>query len=420
MTDFIDGLEQDLVLAARRQADRRSGRAPARRGTWSRWLSGWTLRTVLVAVVLGGSVATAGAAATLVALRGSAIPAPAAADVPREQTPVADTVKVSALRVADPDRHALPWTIRVARGTTGYVCSTVGQVSDGRFGLVGLDDRFRELAPALTDSCGLARKDDVSLVGARVFAGRRATDVRTVVNGVGGDDLRTVVVEASGVHRSVPVADGGTFLTVLRGYPEDLQLQATMTFADGRRRTENLGRDPSVVPDPARGPAWRAGGTMLSGDARQCVSFTWARRLPRQPRSPFACGLLTPPGGDGRIQRGVFFAVRRLAGDGPVRIAGGAAFPGDWNGRPARTAVWGAAGTDVDRVTVTGVPGGPRRVDLDPRRGRQFVVVLPGTVPPRNVRVRVRYGDGRTVVLRGDHALVTRAVPATPSGRRKP
>lgn len=134
MTDFIDGLEHDLVEAAARRYP--AGKSPRR-----------TLRSVLLGLAIFLGISGPAAVATAVVLRNTVIEPPATADAGREQTPVADSEVVSALRAADPGSEP-PWTIRVARGQTGLVCTTVGQVRGGAFGLVGTDGRFRTLAPA--------------------------------------------------------------------------------------------------------------------------------------------------------------------------------------------------------------------------------------------------------------------------------
>jgi hypothetical protein len=357
---------------------------------------------MVIAAVLGTGAASATAAGTFAVLRGAVIAAPAARDVPREQTPVVSTGHVSPLRVADPEDDAPAWTLRVARGTTGYLCSTVGQVHGRAFGLVGLDGRFRRLDPAIADACGQEQRGRVSLVGARVFAGRDDGAVRTVVNGVAGRELRRVEVHTTSGTSRAAMAEDGTFLAVLRGRPEDMGLRVVLTFADGHRQTERFGEDRSLVLDPDGGSAWRAQGTTMSGDDRTCVTFTWARRQARAPVSPAACGRLQSRGGSPASRSGIFFAVRRLndrsVGRRPASVFGGA-----WNGRPARTAVWGAAGDDVRAVTVLGAPGGPRRL----RTGDGVILgVLPGTVSAAALRVRITWVDGHSTVVRGDEQLV--------------
>ena len=111
------------------------------------------------------SPATSGAA-TAVVLRETVVQAPDPAQVPDEQTPLAGTAVVSPVRASDPDQNALPWAIRVAKSKTGFTCTTVGQVKDGTFGLIGLDGVFRRLPGELSDACGQGG----TLTGARIVA----------------------------------------------------------------------------------------------------------------------------------------------------------------------------------------------------------------------------------------------------------
>lgn len=417
MSDFVDGLEQDLVAAARRRATAGSERR-------RRWPTS-SLRTIVLVLGITVGAASAAAAATLYTLHGSVIPAPAAVDVPPSQTLVPDTVRVSPLRIADPESGVAPWTIRVGRSSTGYVCSTVGQVVDGRFGLIGMDGRFRELAPGATDSCGQERKNAATLVGARVLAAKRSRDVRTVISGVAGDTLRRVQLRTSHGVSDVRRADGGTFVAVFAGYPEDVAAEVTLTFADGHRQIEPLGVDPSVVLDPEDGPAWKAQSWGTGGDARQCTTFAYARpgQSRRMPSAPSVCGLLQDPRGDGRVRKGFFLAVRRLS-SASVRRSPGELLSGSWRGAPARTAVWGGVGEDVEAVEVFG-PGVPTRSVLHPVF-RTILGVFPASVRPESLTIRVTMKDGTVRTVQGDTNLVSHPVrmaqrrPRTVTGRSRP
>ncbi|EHN12048.1 hypothetical protein PAI11_10470 [Patulibacter medicamentivorans] len=417
MSDFIEGLEHDLVRAAARRAGVPEPAAAGPLRALGERAGRWSLRTVLVAIVLSFGVTAGAAAATLLALRGSVIPAPAKEDVPPTQTPVPASSHVSSLRVADPDAGVPPWTLRIARSETGYTCSTVGQVRDGRFGLVGMDGRFRTMAEGVTDACGEEQRGArATLVGARVLAARRPRDVRTVVSGVAGGRLRRVEVASVGGRRRLPVAGGGAFLAVYAGYPENLGLVVTMTFAGGHRQVERLGADSRVVLDPSGGNAWTSDGSgTTSGDARTCTDFTWARQQADAPLSPRACGLLRQGGKAEKYRQfGFFFAVRRLsAAERPIGRG-----PGSnrrrWPRGLVRTAVWGVAGHDVRSVSVLGAPGGPRRALQ--RYGGIILAVLPASVPPRQLRIRLRMRDGSVRTFRGDANLVRRPVPAPRPG----
>jgi hypothetical protein len=300
---------------------------------------------------------------------------------------------VEPLRAADP-AGALPWALRVARSRTGLLCSTVGQVRTREFGLVGLDGRFRTLADGVVDGCGQR-----PIIGARVFDAPRPADVRTVVNGVAGPALRSVSVVAAGRRRSVAVGPDGSFLLVLRGYPEDIGIDVRLSFSGGRHETYSFGRSGFVVRDPGAAGAWKLNGFISDGDPRQCVDFQTARDSGGDyASSPAACGVFS----DVRRPRGYFFAVRRIE---PTTRRAWTEVRGHWVGHPARTAVWGEVGTDVERVVVVG-PDGPRQVQLAPNR--EFLAIYRPTVDPRSLRVRVTLRDGTVRTHRGDTHLVKR------------
>jgi hypothetical protein len=374
-------------------------------------------RALVVAGVLVLLIAASSAATTLLVLRGSPIPAPSPRDVPPEQTPVPASARVAPQRAADPGAGP-PWALRIAQSRTGLLCSTVGQVVGGQFGLVGLDRRFRTLAAGIVDGCGQERHNAASLVGARVFDAHDARDVRTVVNGVAGPQLRRVTLQAGRLRRDVPVGPGGVFVTALRGYPEDLGIRVALMFADGHVERHPFGVSDSVVPDPTGGRAWRTeafqfgrpipvrcakpgarrGCRPAGGPAEVCVRFRPARVTRNPPFSEAVCGRFP----DARRRTGYFFGVRR-------EVPGPAFVPGDfyaagWKHHPPRTAVFGIAGQDVTRVDVDG-PGGRRHVVIAP--GGAFVSVYGPDVRPADLTVRVTLSGGRVETHRGDANLVT-------------
>lgn len=364
-------------------------------------------RPVLVAVALVLLLAATAAAGTLLVLRGAVIPAPAERIAGPAEFPIAGSSNVEQLRAPDPG-HAPPWTIRVSQSTTGLTCTTVGQVVDGHFGLVGLDGRFRILAEGAVDGCGEVRPGS-ALLGARVFDGRGRADVRTVVAGDAGPTLVRVTVVADGHSRLVHMAADGTFATVLRGYPEDAALAVQLRFRDGRTETHDLGRDPSVVPDPLGAPAWSTQiselGQRPGSPARAyqllCVQFRTAREQSRPAISPGACGMVTGIRSGGHTEDGLFFAIRRIAPDHRRFIRH---FDQQlWNDHPARTAVWGFAGTDVRSITVIG-PSGPRILRLAP--GRTFLAVFPSRVDPARLHVRVLRANGSSQIYAHSHGLL--------------
>ncbi|MCW2990811.1 MAG: hypothetical protein JWM73_1405, partial [Solirubrobacterales bacterium] len=125
-------------------------------------------RSLLLGIAIALGLAGSAAAGTLLLLRGSVIPAPQKIDVGAVQFVVPDSIRLADQRAADPDGGA-PWGLQLSRSETGLVCSTVGQVVGERFGLVGLDGRFRVYEPGVVDGCGAEQENATTLLGARVF-----------------------------------------------------------------------------------------------------------------------------------------------------------------------------------------------------------------------------------------------------------
>ncbi len=354
-------------------------------------------RALALAALLVLPVSAASAAATLLVLRGSVIPAPRA--TAPEQTPAPGTGRLAGFSVADPRGDSTRWTMRLATSRTGLLCSTVGQLAGGELGIVGLDGRWRRLSPEAADACSIVRPNASSLVGARIFDARRQAGVRTIVSGVAGERLRGVTVTAAGSTRRVAVHAGGTFLAVLAGLPEDLGLDVRLRFADGHVERHPFGIAPLVLPDPDGGRAWRVEQGVLSGASTACVSLRLARQRLNPASSPGACGRL----GDGRRRRGVFFAIRRLTPG--MKASFDSPFGGAWRATPPRLLVWGAAGEDVASITVRG-PRGARRTGSFYRPNGAFAYMFGPRVRPDQVTVTVRFRDGRTLVRRRSTGLV--------------
>jgi hypothetical protein len=363
-----------------------------------RWWQRISPRALAVAVAIAVPAAGASAAGTLYVLRGDVIPAPRA--TPPEQTPRPGTSHLVAARAADPAPRRAPWALRLATSQTGLLCSTVGQVVGDRFGVVGLDGRFRALAEGAVDSCSARRSNAATLVGARIFTADRASDVRTVVSGLAGDTLRAVEVQAHGQTRTVAVGAGGTFVTTYAGLPEDLALRVALRFADGHIERHDFGVGPMVFADPGSGHAWRLQSGGLGGDDRTCVTVLNARQRTRPAISPAACGRLTL---GRRAPRGLFFDVRRLTpGTGGLPVSPFGA--GRWGRTPPRLLVWGAAGADVASIDVHG-PAGQTASHTWYRPNGAFAFMFGPGVQPRQVRVIVRFRDGRRVERSSSYQL---------------
>ncbi|MDA0180857.1 hypothetical protein OJ997_11180 [Solirubrobacter phytolaccae] len=372
---FFDDVERDLVRAAAKRV-----RSPRRR------FAAFALTGTLALGVAGTA-----AGGTYLALRASSIAPFAAADVTPEQRVAPGTSRVLEPRAADPERGLAPWAVRVSRSGTGLVCTTVGQVRDREFGLVGLDGTFRALPEANADSCG-----EGVLLGTRVFAADRREDVRTVINGVAGEGVKRVMVSVRGGEpRVVPHSPEGAFVLALRSYPEDLAPVVTITYATGEpRRYAFAGGSGYTVVDPDGGPAWRISGTVYGtvepGERSprlqpMCVTIQPARpeptghepggRVTPEPNvSPPVCGLA--PARAGVKHDSLFFATRRFSG---------------------RTAVWGAA---TGRKAVV-VRSGAFSATTKPRLNGGFLVFLPEGTDAKAVTVTVdgkRFGPKHATV----------------------
>lgn len=341
-------------------------------------------RSVALATVLSLFVAASATAATVYVGRGGTIVPPDPQAAPPSQSPLAGTAQVTDARASDPDGGP-DWALRVSRSETGQVCSTVGQVSQGAFGLIGLDGVFRRLPAEIVDACGMPRSDAASLTGARVFAARDREDVRTVVYGVTAGKLDEVRLTTADGNRRLEVDDRGAFLAILRGYPEESAVRLELRFVGGGVERHAFG----VASDVARGPE---GGAAFSverigfGNRAVCARPYAARYGPRAPDGPTVCGRT-----DGDA---AFTAARTLVpGDAAPPDPDGP--PGwDWHDHPPRTLVWGAAVADgdVEAVTLTGA-GDPRALKVTEEGA--WIAVLPAGVRPADLTVEVRFAGGR-------------------------
>lgn len=381
LRDFRD----QLVASGVAQAEGRRSWAPRRLGP---------VLIGLTALALAASAA----AATLVGLRGTVIPGPAASDVAPQETIVAGSARVLALRAPDPV-DGTTWTLRASRSRSGERCLTIGQRRGGAFGLVGLDGRFRLLAPSIVDGCAVRpARDGVSLLGARVFDGHHRADVRTVVYGLGGALLRTVELTAGDARARVRVSRDGTFAWVVAGYPEDHPIRVVLRFADGRRVERSFGRSRRLVTGSgaARLPALQLNGFVIDdAPTTECLSVAPARQVDGGGAGPAICGSTKPAR--------PFGAVRAVRPGRHGRLTAGGY---DWGRFPARTLVygrWPRSGPAL-RSVVVHTPTGTVQARI--QRRRTFLAVLPAGAQPARVSVTVVPRGGAPVTFRGSLNLV--------------
>lgn len=361
------------------------------------------------------------AAAVAAVVGGGAIEAPRTADVPRESQVVAGSVRVSSLRVADP-AGGPPWTIRTARSAGGQRCSTVGQVDGRRFGIVGLDGRFRTLADGIVDACADAAGPGPWLAGARTLAGAAGRPGVTLVSALLPERPAGAVVRTAGGTRATPAAtdDGGALLAVVPGDAAELRPELVARRAGGGTlRIPFVRTRETLVAGPRSRWRLEASGTPRRRACVQLVEDVPESGSATPARIPTACGdLRAAPAG---------FAVRRLARGPATPDASQRGLEVPWDPRePSVVAVWGVADARVAEVVLEGAPGGPRTVvpertairipdgvgsrvvPADERPGvpRAFAFVLDGRIDPASLVVRLRLRDGRTLVRRGSTATV--------------
>jgi hypothetical protein len=359
-------------------------------------------------------LAAAAAAAVLLIQQGSPLPAPHPQDLRSSGIPLPSSAHLAGLDAADPDSSNPPWDLRLSRTSTGETCTAVGQVYDGRFGILGLDHVFRALPLGSVDSCGIEDGDGPVLVGAKSFVGYTPGEARTVVSGVVGMGARSVTVYTTGTSRQLKLGPQGSFITVYPGEAEEVRPRVVIVTGDGRSHTIALEQSGAFeVTDPENGAGWAASTEPdLEPNAfpdEDCVQVT---REPSQsessrfelPLTPEICGRLsTSP---------LFVQMRRF-------VPGEDAAPFPWNNSPSRTIVYGIATPRVESLELTGA-GADRALAID-RRGGAFMAVLSGHVDPRSLTLTARLTDGASMsfqhptgllAYRSNTPIGAQAVPA--------
>lgn len=348
---------------------------PAARVSW-RW------RPLLVGALLFVVLAASAAAATLLALRGAVIPAPKHIDLQPPMIVKPETARLSGVTATDPvDKRT--WTVRLARSETGLTCLTAGELRDGKFGITGLDGRFREAAPGFTDGCAS------TYVGARVFDSNERRTVRTVVDGY-SPGVQRVVLESVNGKRNLNVSKNGVFVGVFAGYPEDFGVRVSLVFAGGKTETHTFGRSSFVTPDPAgatRTMSYVISGAMSTG----CVRVMSAREVRPFASAPPVCGSIHSP---------YFFKAVTLR-DGAH--GGNGIETWKWN-HASRTLVYGSARKrEVRSITLVGAG---RAIRIKPSLSGAFQRLLPATVDPASVVLVVTLENGSVERARTQAHLV--------------
>ncbi len=350
-------------------------------------------RTVVIALALVILLAGVATAAVLIT-QGAPLPAPNSRDLRSEGVPLPASALLAGLDAPDPKAGEPAWDLRLSRTAAGETCTAVGQVLGRQFGIVGLDHVFRALPLGGVDACGVSSPDGPLLAGARVFVGADVSEARTVVNGVAGPGVRSVIVSGPGGARPLRLGPDGSFITVYPGYVEEVRPRILLTMDDGRNRSIEL--SPSYafeVADPTGRYDWQvSGGADLGPGAFPDENCSQAGELVgRNDPSQFEASLT--PVVCGRLGSRPLFASFRRFVPGSGEHTG---FP--WGNTPSRTLVYGAAAPRVAALTLLG-HGAPRPLAIDPQGG-VFLAVLDGHVDPRSLSLQARLRDGSTVTFR--------------------
>jgi hypothetical protein len=360
------------------------------------------LRRVSVAALLVAAlgVAAAATAAVLLIREGSSLPAAHTQDLQAGGVPLSGTVRLAGLDAPDPAAGSPPWDLRVSRTRDGEICTAVGQALGRRFGIVGLDDVFRALPLGSVDVCSADPPSGAVLAGAREFVGRTASEARTVVSGVAGADARQVTAYGPGSPRRLRLGPDGSFITVYRGEPEEVQPRIVVVSRGGRSKEIAFEQSSAFeVPDSGGGKPWVASTEAdLQEGAGPDENCAQAIQEPSQaqpslgmrPMTPEVCGHLSA--------QPLFVLMRRFVPES------GRGTPFPWGNAPARTLVYGIADPRVTALSLEGA-GAVRQVPID-RHGGSFLALLDGHVDPSSLALAARLNDGTVRRYRGSFGLL--------------
>jgi hypothetical protein len=347
---------------------------------------------IAVLIIVMVLLAAAGAAAVLLISEGSPLPSPSAADVAPWEHPVSSSAMLAGLDARDPEGGP-PWDVRIFHSSSGETCTAVGQIFNGKFGIVGLDHVFRALPVTGVDACGSPGIAGPVLAGARQFAGRTAGEARTVVNGIAGAGARSVTAYGPGGERRLTLGPQGSFITAYRGLLGEVRPRIVVTTANGRTDAISFAASAAFeTADPDGGAPWQVSGSSAigtpgaSGD-ENCAQA--AQELgPGSPGGPSTEA--ETPSVCGRLGSEPLFARFHRFDPGDGENTGN-----PWGNNPARTLVYGGASLRVRTLTLLGA-GRPRPVAIDPHGGA-FLAVLDGHVDPRALALVASLRDGHTV-----------------------
>jgi hypothetical protein len=351
-------------------------------------------RLSLLALIVVLLVLAAAAAAAVLITSGSPLPAPHAQDLQSGGVPLPSSVHLAGLDAPDPEAGAPPWDVRLSRTRGGETCTAVGQMLNGQFGIVGLDHVLRALPLGGVDACGFDSADGPVLAGARVFSGSSSMEARTVVNGVAGAGARSVTAYGPEGARALRLGPDGSFITVYRGYVEDVRPRIVVVGSHGVRHTVAFAQSSAFeAGDPQGGAPWQISGEADIGPGAYPDEDCAQALRARDHSDPRFTDMSLTPGVCGRLGENPLFVLMRRFVPGTGEHTG---FP--WGNNPARTVVYGAAAPRVASLTLSGA-GTSRAIAIDPHGG-VFLAVLDGHVDPRSLTLTARLRNGTTLTYR--------------------
>ncbi|HEX4437942.1 MAG TPA: hypothetical protein VH061_14225 [Solirubrobacteraceae bacterium] len=356
-------------------------------------------RLSVLAIVIGLLIlAAAATAAVLLIGQGSPLPAPHAQDLRSSGIPLPGSARLAGLDAPDPDGSNPPWDLRLSRTASGETCTAVGQVLDGRFGIVGLDHQFRELPLGSVDSCGIDSASGPAMVGARTFIGAATGAARTVLSGVAGAGTRSVIAYAQGGSRELQLGPDGSFITVYGGEAESVHPAVRIVGRDGHARSIYLEQGaPGELSDPGGGSGWLASAEAdLQPGASPDETCVQVTRQPSQSEPSHVTLPLTPEI-CGRLRSSTLFVQMRRF------IPGEEKGPFPWGNNPSRTIVYGVASPRVRSLELTGADA-VQTVPIN-RHGGAFAAILDGRIDPRALVLTAKLTDGTSSVYRHPSTL---------------
>jgi hypothetical protein len=186
-------------------------RATSRRPR-GRWVRSWRSQHPLFAAVIAVGVC-AGTAVGGVAVISDGASVATDPETPTDVVRAPEDRRLSPMRVSDPVEAALPWGVRIYSTARGTSCIVVGQVRDGRLGLVA-GRTFRAFPASTPGACGSTGGDG------RVLAERQqqtSRGQRSLLYGLVGRDVRSLSLQVGGLSKDVEISPDGAFLVVRAG-----------------------------------------------------------------------------------------------------------------------------------------------------------------------------------------------------------